>query len=324
MYWHHTSRALWLAAIGMLIAPAIAGWIDSASAQSDADRQLFAAYKRACGEVRQGTFEERVMVCQTLARNEDLVSKFVRDQVSTVCGNIDRECAASNNDARQRLTHFASVLQCPAGASVCTRSGTQQAKSCTQQPSPSGRDTFACPVAGGGVSRGPDQCAAEGGRVRSNRGSGHYHNALDINAAEGTNVLATKAGKVAVAAANWGAMGNVVIIDHEDGDYSVYGHLKSLAVQPGDCVTAGKLVGTVGYTGNATCLKDKGLTAHLHFAVIRAAKIGLADGSGPIAAAVKNGNDWIEISREFLGNDVLDVGVKDPEQLLKRSPACLR
>jgi murein DD-endopeptidase MepM/ murein hydrolase activator NlpD len=186
------------------------------------------------------------------------------------------------------------------------------------------KNKFACPVSGGGQVRGPDDCASTGGRFSSTRGTGHLHHALDINTAEGTGVLATKPGRVAVAAANWDVNGgSTVIIDHEDGDYTIYMHLKDVQASPGDCVRPGDSIGSVGYTGNASCLKDKGLTAHLHFAIVRAAAIGLADGSGPISAALKNADDWLALSPEFFGNDNLDLGIKDPQPILGNVSGCL-
>jgi murein DD-endopeptidase MepM/ murein hydrolase activator NlpD len=185
------------------------------------------------------------------------------------------------------------------------------------------RNKYICPVVGGGaVRRAPDACA-QGGTVRSPREGGRVHNALDINANEGTGVVASKPGRVDVAG-DWGKLGNTVIIDHGDGDYSVYGHLQSVAVGIGKCVKAGDSLGKVGYTGNAQCLKDNNLSAHLHFAIIRAAKLDLAKQNGPIATAIKNAADWVEISQEYFQGDMLDLGVKDPEVMLQNAANCLR
>ena len=186
------------------------------------------------------------------------------------------------------------------------------------------KNVFSCPVDGGAAIRQGDSCAKEGGTFRAARGIDRYHNALDLDAMEGTKVLATKPGKVAVAANDWGSMGSTVIIDHEDGDYSVYGHLNDVSVSSGKCVKSGEAIGTVGYSGNAKCLKDNNLSAHLHFAVIRAARLGLADGSGPISAAIKNGQDWIEFARDFFPGDNLDLGIKDPSILLQNTVGCLK
>lgn len=54
--------------------------------------------------------------------------------------------------------------------------------------------------------------------------------------------------------------GNHVIIDHGNGEFSVYAHLKhgSVAVRVGDQVAAGELLGAIGSSGNST-------EPHLHF-----------------------------------------------------------
>jgi len=59
-----------------------------------------------------------------------------------------------------------------------------------------------------------------------------------------------------------GMMGEGVVIDHGNGEYSVYAHLKpgSLAVQPGQRVTSGQTIGLLGSSGNST-------EPHLHFQV---------------------------------------------------------
>jgi murein DD-endopeptidase MepM/ murein hydrolase activator NlpD len=181
---------------------------------------------------------------------------------------------------------------------------------------------FVCPVQGGGPVRTGDVCAREGGGVHANRGNGRQHNGLDINAAVGTPVLAAKAGRVALAAANWGALGNTIIIDHEDGEYTVYGHLTQLKAGRNTCVSAGDLIGTVGYTGNAQCLKLNHLSSHLHFAIITASKPGLIDRNGPLASAIKSNDRWAKFGKRFFAGDGL--GIQDPEVLLQSASPCLR
>jgi murein DD-endopeptidase MepM/ murein hydrolase activator NlpD len=200
----------------------------------------------------------------------------------------------------------------PAFAATCT----------SQQDRGRSQDTFVCPVQGGGQVRAGDVCAREGGTVDANRGKGRHHNGLDINAAEGTDVFAAKPGRVALAAANWGALGNTVIIDHEDGDYSVYGHLRTLKTRRNRCVNAGDLIGLVGYTGNAKCLRDNHLSSHLHFAVIRASRAGLIDRNGPLAGAIKSNDRWGPFGKKFFAGDGL--GIQDPQVLLQPVSGCLK
>jgi murein DD-endopeptidase MepM/ murein hydrolase activator NlpD len=56
--------------------------------------------------------------------------------------------------------------------------------------------------------------------------------------------------------------GNAVIIDHGNGEYSLYAHLKpgSISVKVGDRVKAGQRIGALGASGNVT-------EPHLHFQV---------------------------------------------------------
>ena len=56
--------------------------------------------------------------------------------------------------------------------------------------------------------------------------------------------------------------GNLVVIRHPDGMYTLYAHLSEVGVQAGDEVEAGDLIGEVGQSGVAT-------GSHLHFEVRR-------------------------------------------------------
>lgn len=57
-----------------------------------------------------------------------------------------------------------------------------------------------------------------------------------------------------------GVLGNYVIIDHGNGEFSLYAHLKhgSVGVSPGAQVRAGDTIGAIGSSGNST-------EPHLHF-----------------------------------------------------------
>ena len=82
--------------------------------------------------------------------------------------------------------------------SLCAGDAAAQAVPCntTAELAPL-RNKFICPVAGGGaVRKAADACATAGGRLKSLRKNGKLHNALDINAQEGTSVVASKPGRV--------------------------------------------------------------------------------------------------------------------------------
>ncbi|GAA2399088.1 M23 family metallopeptidase [Streptomyces glaucosporus] len=83
------------------------------------------------------------------------------------------------------------------------------------------------------------------------------HSGVDFAAASGTPVRAVGPGTVVTV--GWGgAYGNQVVIRHDDGRYTQYGHLSATSVSPGQRVEGGRQIGAVGSTGNST-------GPHLHF-----------------------------------------------------------
>ncbi|AQT74790.1 MULTISPECIES: M23 family metallopeptidase [Streptomyces] len=110
-------------------------------------------------------------------------------------------------------------------------------------------NTFVSPLDGSYVST---QYKAGGGMWSS--GS---HTGIDFHAASGTSVHAVGFGTVVEA--GWGgAYGNNVVIKHNDGTFTQYGHLSSLNVSVGQQVTPGQQIGLSGSTGNSS-------GPHLHF-----------------------------------------------------------
>jgi murein DD-endopeptidase MepM/ murein hydrolase activator NlpD len=87
------------------------------------------------------------------------------------------------------------------------------------------------------------------------------HLALDIAAPYGSTVVAAQAGVVTSAGWRTNGGGNVISIDHGNGMITVYNHLGSIWVVPGQIVSAGVGIGAVGCTGICT-------GPHVHFEVI--------------------------------------------------------
>lgn len=90
-------------------------------------------------------------------------------------------------------------------------------------------------------------------------GYSRLHGGLDIGGRQGQPIVATKEGEVIMARVN-GGYGNTIIIDHGNGDASLYGHQSSLVVREGDYVETGQHIGNVGSTGLST-------GPHLHFEI---------------------------------------------------------
>ncbi len=86
------------------------------------------------------------------------------------------------------------------------------------------------------------------------------HDGLDIPKPYGTPVYPARSGRVVDAGWNEG-YGQLVIIKHNNGETTRYGHLSKIMVKAGDLVQRGKtMIGRVGSTGIST-------GPHLHFEV---------------------------------------------------------
>ena len=89
------------------------------------------------------------------------------------------------------------------------------------------------------------------------------HDGVDIAAPLGSDVLAASSGTV-ISVEDDPLMGTTVMIDHEDGCRTTYANLQSdPAVTPGDLVSAGQRIGTVGNSAAVEASQEP----HLHFSV---------------------------------------------------------
>lgn len=87
-----------------------------------------------------------------------------------------------------------------------------------------------------------------------------FHSGVDLAAAGGTPIYASKSGTVTTAAYAKYSWGNYVVINHGDGYSTLYAHMRYYAVSVGEYVNQGDVIGYVGTTGNST-------GNHLHFNV---------------------------------------------------------
>jgi murein DD-endopeptidase MepM/ murein hydrolase activator NlpD len=90
-------------------------------------------------------------------------------------------------------------------------------------------------------------------------GGRDFHQGLDISADNGTPVYATADGTVR-SSGREGGYGNLVVVEHEYGLETRYGHLSRFIVKPGAKVKRGDVIGLVGSTGRST-------GSHLHYEV---------------------------------------------------------
>ncbi len=101
---------------------------------------------------------------------------------------------------------------------------------------------------------------------RTIRGQKNFHRGIDIGAREGTPVLAAADGSVISIREDSRncpscGYGNMVLLQHNNGHRTLYGHLSKIGTSMGQKLSAGEALGLVGNTGHS-------YGAHLHFEII--------------------------------------------------------
>lgn len=97
--------------------------------------------------------------------------------------------------------------------------------------------------------------------VTSNFGhrGGRPHNGIDIDLNTGDTVVSAFDGIVRMSKYYFG-YGNMVVVRHQNGLETLYGHLSKVTVEPGQSIKAGECVGLGGNTGHSS-------GSHLHFEI---------------------------------------------------------
>ncbi len=97
-------------------------------------------------------------------------------------------------------------------------------------------------------------------RDRNVEVSRSYHLGYDLASTRNAPIVSSNPATVVFASYN-GIYGNMPILDHGFGLYTIYGHCSSLLVAPGDKVRAGEVIAKTGTSGLA-------LGDHLHFGML--------------------------------------------------------
>ncbi|MCX5375394.1 M23 family metallopeptidase [Streptomyces sp. NBC_00091] len=208
--------------VGTLAAPAFAA--DNSAAPSMED-----------------TGQNAIVVADDLQDDIEVQAESQQRAAEAVAAQAQAEAEAKQRAAEAKRTAEAAEAKAKAERESAERAAREEARKRL--------NAFVAPIDGSYVST---QYGAGGGMWSS--GS---HTGIDFHAGTGTSVQAVGAGTVVEA--GWGgAYGNNVVIKHNDGTYTQYGHLDSLSVSAGETVTPGQQIGLSGSTGNSS-------GPHLHF-----------------------------------------------------------
>jgi len=97
-------------------------------------------------------------------------------------------------------------------------------------------------------------------KTKDNKISESFHVGLDMASTKMATIISSNGGKV-VFTENNGIYGNMPMIDHGLGLYTLYGHCSTILVQQDEVIDAGTPIAKTGMTGLA-------LGDHLHFGVL--------------------------------------------------------
>ncbi len=103
------------------------------------------------------------------------------------------------------------------------------------------------------------EASGYGMRLHPIWGTYKFHEGLDFAAPIGSDIYTTGDGKV-IKSEYSGGYGKMVLVEHGFGYQTLYAHMNSIAVEVGDEVKRGQIIGTVGNTGDST-------GPHLHYEV---------------------------------------------------------
>ena len=89
---------------------------------------------------------------------------------------------------------------------------------------------------------------------------GKNHQGIDISGRPGSAIVATADGRVVYSGSGLGGYGNLVVLSHGRGIFSVYAHNKRNHVSVGQKAYKGQVIAEIGMTGRTT-------GPHLHFEI---------------------------------------------------------
>lgn len=242
--------------------------LQEARADHQAIEREYIAYKEDCEEKKsvqeanKAAMEaEKAQLEADIAESEALIEEY--NQKIKEAEEEQAALRAAENAAASAASNFlANYLAHKAAAEAAAQQAAQQV---AQQ---GGEGGYVPPAPSGGMATGSGSWTwpfPASYRISSTMKPrwGGTHSGVDIDgfALEGSTIVACDAGTV-IKAEWYGGYGNCVMIDHNNGYVTLYGHLSSISVSNGQSVSGGQAVGIVGSTGTAT-----GTHLHLEFIV---------------------------------------------------------
>ncbi|MCL5291136.1 MAG: peptidoglycan DD-metalloendopeptidase family protein [Actinobacteria bacterium] len=210
-----------------------------------AKQVAMAAEVQRIGQLR-GEQESRLASLQAeRVQRQGLIDKLKQDQDALLAAQRQEEADANAIVARINAWKASQT----AGANSALGSAKSAGGVAPSAPAPA-----AAPSAGGWVwptGTQADITSVFGSRSAPTAGASSFHEGIDIAVAEGTPVVAANSGTV-IDAGYFGGFGNFILIDNGNGLSSSYAHLSDIAVSPGQSVSAGQVIGSVGSTGVST------------------------------------------------------------------------
>ena len=212
------------------------------------DQRVMAEYGATLARLASRERDVRERTSDILARRSAIESKRAslevrRRKKSEILGSVKQEKSvyeATLKDLEESSTNLWAMIKL-----------SEREKKAVKKPGPPARETaragsdrnrFPWPVAGQLLTRFGVQRHPQFGTVVYRRG-------IDIAARVGDEVRVVHDGQVVYA--DWyKGYGRLVIVDHGEGLYSLYGHLSQLEVGGGDRVVRGQVVGLAGDTGS--------------------------------------------------------------------------
>lgn len=268
----------WLMMLGILLIAAsvsAAGYFGYRLYQFRSEQQAFAEYQQHKAE-EQATLQKMLNDNEKMLRDMAELSNLEKKLRRTLIHDVDNSKIGSNTDSAAEESSSARYLG-QGGAkdnmsvqdikAVLLAQNTNISQMILDRKNSVSELLHQIEGQSGTMSTFPDMWPVKGGTISSAYGSrvgpieGGYewHQGIDIAVDFGEPVYASAAGKVEQAGWN-GGYGRYVKIAHGNGYESAYGHMSSLAVEAGQQVSKGEIIGFVGSSGYST-------GPHVHYEV---------------------------------------------------------